>query len=152
MFMTNIPRRKIYEIMLELEEHILELQILIRSQENFNKFKTQYKDTYNNLADKYKKIVSLFILFFENKEYGREEDFQKDLNYYFKEEKLRIQIIKKSKNLSKDFKHTCEILDEKFKQKKTLETIDEGVQLFSYIDKFNSAIPSILELRRDEIK
>ena len=149
MFMINIPRRKIYETMLEYEEYLLELQILIRNENNFKKYKEEYKNSYKNIIKSYQKIKALFILFFENKKYETEEDFEADVNYYIKEEKETNALIKKNKALSKDYLELQNLLDEEFKKKQEIVDINEGKNLFKKLDEFNSFIPKILEIRRD---
>jgi len=67
MFMPNIPRRKIYETMLEFEDGLIELQILILSKINFEKYKDKYLKTYPIIKENYYKILALFIMFLENK-------------------------------------------------------------------------------------
>lgn len=150
--MINIPRRKIYETMLEYEEYLLELQILLRNEENFNKYQEEYKNSYPNIIQAYKKIKALFILFLENRKYENEEAFDADVSYYMKEEKETNQLLKQNKNISKKNIQLQRLLDETFFKMRKIESTEKGQELLIELDKFNSSIPFILEIRRDFMK
>lgn len=152
MFVANIPRRKIYETMLELEDILLDMNILLYNKENFEKFKEKFNKRIPALIEIYKKINSLFIFFLENKQYIKEEDFQKDLEYYMKNEKEREQYIKKDQNLKKEFKEIIEILNKDLIELKEVTNFRETQILFKDLDIYNSLIPKMLELRRDKMK
>lgn len=150
--MINIPRRKIYETMLIYEEHLLEIQILIRNEDNFKKYNQEYEESYKEIIKAYKKIKALFILFFENKKYETEEEFEGDVKYYIKEEEETNKLLKENKNLTKNYLKLQNLLDETFKNMKKVGNINEGEKLFISLDKFNSYIPVLLEIRRDYMK
>ena len=80
--MTNIPRRKIYEVMLVFEDGLIEMNILILNQENFAKFLEKFhNESYPKIIKSYHQIIALFIMFLENKKYEKEIDFTSHLNY-----------------------------------------------------------------------
>lgn len=152
MFVSNIPRRKIYETMLELEGVILDMNILLYNKENFEKFKADFNLKIPQLKLLYKKINSLFIFFLENKQYLKEADFEKDLEYYMKNEKERDEYIKKDKNLKKEFKEIITILNEDLEKLEEVKNFKETQILFKDLDIYNTLIPKMLELRRDQMK
>ncbi|MDA3856145.1 MAG: hypothetical protein PF569_07855 [Candidatus Woesearchaeota archaeon] len=149
MFMINIPRRKIYETMLVYEEHLLEIQILIKNEKNFTNYQKEFEESYIDLIKAYKRIKALFILFFENKKYETEDEFEADVIYYIKEEKETNKLLKENKNLTKNYLKLQKTLDETFENETKVENIKQGEELFIYLDKFNSYIPVLLEIRRD---
>jgi hypothetical protein len=152
MFMSNIPRRKIYEEMLILEENILNLQVLTISEKNFKEFKDEYgKVTFDNLKDSYQKIKSLFILFLENKIFDNEQEFESEFNYYIHNEKDANQILKKSKVINKKFKECILDLDKIFDENTEIKSSKDAKKLFDLMDIFNTHIPKILEIRREKI-
>lgn len=151
MFMQNIPRRKIYEHMLIYEENILELQILIRNEESFEKFYQTYKNSYDKAKKEFYNIMSLLVLFFENKKYIDTEEFEGALKFHVENPLDTIKSIKTNKNLTKQ---QINIIKDLFYLKipKEIETLKVAKEIFKYFDEFNHIIPKILELRRDEMK
>ena len=79
--MPNIPRRKIYEIMLEYEDGMIEMQILLYNRDNFKKFRESFYDEgFPKIRISYKKIKALWmIMFLENRKYTSQEEFEKRL-------------------------------------------------------------------------
>lgn len=152
MLMTNIPRRKIYETMLEYEEAVLEIQILIQSDENFKKYYDIYGSSIIKAKEEYKNIKALLVLFFENKQFEKEEDFENSLKYYLKEEKEVNDYLKKRKGIRKSFRKVIEKLDCMFTENNEIRSLEDGKKMFRNLDEFNSEIPKILEIRRDKMK
>lgn len=152
MFVVNIPRRKIYETMLELEDLLIDMNILLYSKDNFEKYKESFNQKILNLKKIYKKINSLFIFFLENKQFEKEEDFEKNLNYFMINGTERDQFLKKNKNLTKEFKEIIENLNIKLDLLTEIIDYEKTKQLFEDLDRYNSLIPKALELRRDFIK
>ena len=148
--MSNIPRRKIYEELLIFEEGILELDRMSFNDEMFNLFKKEFPNYIEKVEKSYKNIRSLLIMLFENKIYEKEEDFEKDLSYYYNNQKEIIQLIKKNKNLSKEFYENCLKIDKTLEDPKCEKIAIK--ELLIILDKFNSAIPKILEIRRDKMR
>jgi hypothetical protein len=151
MLVTNIPRRQIYECLLEYEEKLLELQILVHSQDNFAKYFEEYKDSLKYAKQRYKEIKALLIMFFENKTFTDNEEFAKEMRYFLVNEEEVNQFIKKNKNLSKEFKTLVRGLDKIFEDT-NIKNLKRGREIFEELDNFNSKIPKILELRRDKMK
>lgn len=151
MLVTNIPRRKIYESLLEYEEKLLELQILLHSENNFKKYFDEYKDSLKYAKQKYKEIKALLIMFFENKTFSDNNEFTEEMLYYIVNEDEVNNFIKKNKNLDKEFKKLVLDLDKIFKDT-YIKTLQKGKEIFAVLDNFNSKIPKILEMRRDQMK
>lgn len=153
MFMINIPRRKIYETMLEFEDGLIEMQILLMNEKNFDKF---YKDffefAYPKIKDSYIEIKALLIMFLENRKYPQGDAFSKDLKKMKGDEKLVNELIANNKNFKKDFVSVCKEIDNIFDSLKELKNIEEGKNVFNKLDAFNSEIPNILTIRRDNLK
>ncbi len=135
--------------MLVYEEHLLEIQILIKNEKNFTNYQKEFEESYIDLIKAYKRIKALFILFFENKKYETEDEFEADVIYYIKEEKETNKLLKENKNLTKNYLKLQKTLDETFENETKVENIKQGEELFIYLDKFNSYIPVLLEIRRD---
>jgi len=152
MFIPNIPRRKIYETMLELEDILLDMNILLYNQDNFNKLKSNFNQKIPNMKHLYNQINSLLILFLENKQYQKEEDYQKDLDYFMQNLKETNQLIKKDKNLKKEFKAIIEHLNKELLNLKEVTNFENTKILFKDLDIYNTLIPKTLELRRDKMK
>jgi hypothetical protein len=151
MLMKNIPRRQIYEVLLEYEEFMLELQILFHNEENFKKYYDKYKDSFKKIKHKYKKIKVLLLLFFENKMFDNEKDLIDEITYYMANEEEINQFIKKNKNLKKSFKNVINELDVIF-EKSEIKNFKIGKEIFQILDDFNNFIPKILELKRENMK
>ncbi|MCA9459090.1 MAG: hypothetical protein KC550_00915 [Nanoarchaeota archaeon] len=149
MFMSNIPRRKIYEGMLEFEDGLIEMQILIYSHENFEKFGEKFILTYENIKESYFKILALFIMFLENRKYPLGKEMEVDLNSILVDKKSILKLISKTENLPKEFIKICEDVENNFVKINPINTYDEGKKVFQSLDKFNHIIPELLTIRRD---
>ncbi len=58
--MTNIPRRKIYETMLEFEDALIDMQIMLYSQSNFEKFNQKFNEfSIKEIKRTYKEVKAL---------------------------------------------------------------------------------------------
>lgn len=150
--MPNIPRRKIYEKLLEYEDILIEMQILIYSKENFNKYIEKFNKRIPELKETYKTINSLLVMFFENLKYETEEEFNNKVKYYLINQKEVNQYLKKNKNLNNQFKELIKILNNEFKNLKEIKTLNEAKELYKILDEYNSHIPKILTIRRDKMK
>ena len=150
--MTNIPRRKIYETMLEFEEALMDMQIILYNEENFSK----YMDMFNSkakgeLSVTYSKIKALLIMFFENRKFKEEENFEDELNKIISEN--TTQILVKNENLPKTFCDVLVNLDKKLKNIDYLiKDFNKTKEVYDVLDKFNHYIPKLLEIRRDHMK
>ncbi len=152
MFMQNIPRRKIYETMLEYEDGLIEMQILFLNEINFANFKNKFNtETILKIRDKYKEIKCLFVMFLENKKHIDAEEFKNDLKYHLENEIEVKNIIKKDKNIPKRFYELCLELDNIFENTKSIDNIDEAKNIFEKLDEFNTIIPEMLVMRRDDM-
>lgn len=151
--MQNIPRRKIYETMLEYEEVMIELQILLYSEENFQKYIGKVNsDSLKELRRTYTQIKALLVLFFENKKFEQEEDYEQELTSLIEDESKSREYIIKNNNLPKAFIDTILTLEKKIKKFQTLETLDQAKEFYEVLDTFNHYIPKILEIRRDMMR
>ena len=152
MFMTNIPRRKIYEKMLEYEDIILEMHILLLNQTNFEKYKEKITKRIPELKEIYKEIKILFILFLENKKFEKENDFFNEIKIL----KTNIQEIENkinnNQNIHKKAKETIKELNQELEKTNQIKDYNNTKELFKLLDKFNSGIPKLLEIRRDKMK
>ena len=151
MFMSNIPRRKIYETMLEFEDGLIEMQILIYSHENFEKFGEKFVLTYSNIKEAYFKILALFIMFLENRKYPLGKEMEIDLNKILEDKNSILKLISKNKKLPKEFFEICNEVEKNFVNISKIKNMDEGKKVFKKLDEFNNIIPEILTIRRDEI-
>ncbi|MEC8339658.1 MAG: hypothetical protein VXZ40_03465 [Nanoarchaeota archaeon] len=151
--MQNIPRRKIYETMLEYEEVMIELQILLYSEENFQKYIGKVNsDSLKELRRTYTQIKALLVLFFENKKFEQEEDYEQELSLLINDESKSREYIIKNNNLPKAFIDTILTLEKKIKKFQTLDTLDQAQEFYEVFDTFNHYIPKILEIRRDQMR
>lgn len=152
MFMQNIPRRKIYEVMLEFEDGLIDMQILNLNEKNFLKYKEKFIcKTFKDIYISYKKIKSLLIMFLENKKYVEKIEFENDLN-----KKAYVDdLLKNTKSLPRKFIKIMQILDKIFKDENiNLKNfnLEKSKEIFIYLDEFNSYIPKILTIKRENLK
>lgn len=153
MFMTNIPRRKITEKIRDFEERVIELQILIDSEENFRKQKESFnKQSLRDLKRLYKELKALLVMFLENQKHETAEDFDNELKYLLSHEKEVTHALHQDQNLPHKFKNICKRLDTELEKTSHIESMKEGKELYQDLDKFNEIIPHILTLRRDNMK
>lgn len=153
MFMINIPRRKIYETMLIFEDGLIDMHVLIFNQENFDKYldKFNLKD-YPKIIKSYHEIIALLIMFLENRQFEKKEEFDTHLNYILTNKKEIDEDIKKDKNLQKEFKALCKEIEKIFEENKNITDLKMAKEFFVLLDKFNTQIPLILTIRRDKMK
>lgn len=150
--MTNIPRRKIYEKMLEYEEYVMEIQILARDKKTFERLKDKYPDSFKNVEEKYRDIKALLVMFFENRTFEKEEDFIGALDYFLNNEKEVNDYLNKRKSLNNSFKNLIKDLDSIFEKEQRLDSYELTKKVFDKLDMFNDNIPRILQIRRENIK
>ena len=153
MFMPNIPRRKIYEKMLEFEDAMIEMHIMIFNEKNFQDYISNFNEsTYLKLQTAYCEIKALFIMFVENRKYESEDAFEKDLNELAKNSIRVSEMIFKEKDFSLEFKKIVEDMDKGLNECKEISSLKIGKELYKKFDKFNSIVPLMLEVRRDKMK
>jgi len=151
MIMTNIPRRKIYENLLEYEDSILEIKILTLNKDNYEKYVNKYETCINTLIKSYKKINALIIIFLENKKYKTEQDFEDDILFYQKNEIEIYKQIFKNKNFSNEFKNNLKYLNKEFEKFEKI-SYDFLIKIKPKLELYNTQIAEILTIRRDKMK
>ena len=151
--MINIPRRKIYETMLEFEDALLGLEILTYSQHHFDKFRLQFvEENLPKLNDTFEQIKALLVMFFENEKFSNEEAFKEKLNYHLENSEQTKNLLLENKKLPQQFKDSIPQLEKKLNDPNILvKDFETTKQHFELLDTFNHYIPKILEFRRDEI-
>ncbi len=151
--MENIPRRKIYEKMLEYEDILIDMQILLLNEDNFLNYKEKFNEgPYKLLFPIIQELKSLLILFLENKKYETREEYNKELEIYATNSNLTQNKLIGNPNLTDNFKNLLEDMEKNILIDKEISSIEDGKKIFTYLDKFNSYIPKLLELRRDNMK
>lgn len=148
MFMTNIPRRKIYEEMLIYEDGLIEIEILISTKKKIEDNIEFLDNIFNQIEKSYFKIKALFILFLENKKFETDEKLNKELEKLVSQNLKINEILFENKNLNNDFKNSIKEIDKLFENKKNENDLKE---IFKKLDKFNHLIPDLLTIRRDKM-
>ena len=148
MFMTNIPRRKIYEEMLIYEDGLIEIEILISTKKKIEDNIEFLDNIFNQIEKSYFKIKALFILFLENKKFETDEELNKELEKLVSQNLKINEILFENKNLNNDFKNSIKEIDKLFENKKNENDLKE---IFKKLDKFNHLIPDLLTIRRDKM-
>jgi len=144
MIMSNIPRRKIYEELLIFEEGILEIDRMLYSKENIEIYKKELPEYMKKIQISYYNIKILLVLFFDNKQFENEQDFENTISY-FKKNKSEINMyFKKNKILKKSFMENCKYIENNIEE----INIENISNFLIYLDKFNSDIPKLLEIQR----
>ena len=152
-FMTNIPRRKIYETMLEYEDGLIEMQILTFSEENFKKYSKKFnQEKFNQIKKAYIETKALLVMFLENNKYETNEDFDKKLHELITNNSKVNDYLEKSKSLNQHFKKIINIMDNKIMPMKGVSSVEETNKTYEDLINFNDHIPKILEIRRNEMK
>lgn len=152
MYYSNIPRRKIYEEMLDFEEALMELEILQYNEKNYEKFKENYnKQTMHKLKQTYHNIKSLTIMFLENRKYANEEDFKKDLIELNKNQTKSTHQILKNKFIKIKHKYLIIKLNQTLKKHDSIKDLKHAKKMYKTMCQFNDLIPQFLEIRRDKL-
>ena len=154
MFMTNIPRRKIYETMLEYEDGLMDMQVLLLSKQNYKNYLSKFEISLSDINRSYREIKALLVMFLENRKYEKAEDFVGALNLLVSDEVGVNNKLTRDLNLSDKFKKLIVDLDLSLKKYDSIDKLSFIIcsDLFKLLDDFNSFVPKILELRRDEMK
>ena len=152
MFMTNIPRRKKYEKMLEYEDIMIDMQILLLNQSNFENYKEKINKRIPELTSIFKEVKTLIELFLKNEKFETSEKFETKVNQLLSNLKETEKYLSENPNLNHSFKTIIKILTTKLNNEISLKTIEDGKILFANLDEFNSHIPIMLEIRRDKMK
>lgn len=153
MFMTNIPRRKIYEEMLEFEDGLIEMQILTFSQKNFEKYHKKFNEGgFSKIKASYKNIKVLLVMFLENKKFELDGGFEEEHEKLLKDDMKINQYINSRKSLPNKFKKVLYRIDKEVIPLDKVEDLEQTKEVFDMLDKFNDFIPKILTIRRDSMK
>ncbi len=151
--MTNIPRRRIYETMLEYEDAMLELNIVLYHEENFQKYKKSFEEEkIPQLKEAFREVKALFFLFLEHRMFETKEELDYAIKKLLEEENNVDDYLLRNENLSKDFKSNMKDVEKVLKELKSLTTFEQTQKEFEVFDRFNSQVPKALELRRDHMK
>lgn len=151
--MSNIPRRKIYETMLEFEDALLGIEILTYSQEQYDSYSSKFiEENLPKMQKTFKEIKALLMMFFENEKFADEDEFNKKLKEHLTNLEEVEEFLQENKYLPQKFKTTLPILKHKIEDvDKLVENFEKTKEHFELLDTFNHYIPKILELRRDEM-
>lgn len=150
---TNIPRRKIYEKLADFEAEMDEMASLILNEKNFHQKQTQFnQQNWQNLNKTYSELKALIILFFENKLFQTEEEFENALQYNLQNIIQTNQEIKKNKTLTSSQKNILKETTQIFENTPKINTHLQAIEIFHKLDEFNTILVKIIEIRRDKMK
>jgi hypothetical protein len=152
-YFSNIPRRKIYEEMLDFEDGLMEVDILQYNQENFDKYKEEYnKDSIEKMRVSFTNIKALLIMFLENRKYQTEVEYLADLKELIDNTSNTNKHLRKNKNFTIKQKYLLAKLDYIYNKHQVLKDLKHAKSAYKSFVKFNDEIPKILEIRRDNLK
>lgn len=153
MFMSNIPRRRIYEKMLEFEDGMIDMQILIFSNSNFKKYEKKFnKESFSDLKQSYIDIKALLILFAENKKFKDDGSLEKYLDKIKGDDELMVKEINSCKAFTNKFKKQLFKIDKTILEEDYIDSFEQAKEFYDLLDEFNDEIPRILTIRRDQMK
>ena len=149
--MSNIPRRRIYEVMLEFEDAMIDMQILLMNQENFETYKDKFNTvSYPALKTAFYEIQALCVLFLQNKKFTTDQEQTKAIQELMQNQEEIKQHLASKKSLSELAKVDKEIRRH-FEEEKEIATLEQGKEFYKDLDTFNTLIPKVLEIRREEL-
>ena len=152
-YFSNIPRRKIYEEMLDFEDGLMEVDILQYNQENFEKYKQEYNEkSIEKMRVSFANIKALFIMFLENRKYQTEKEYLADLKDLIINTNETNKHLRKNKNFTIKQKYLFAKLDYIFNKHQVVKDLKHAKSSYKSFVKFNDEIPKILEIRRDNLK
>jgi hypothetical protein len=152
-YFSNIPRRKIYEEMLNFEDGLMELEILQYNQTNFEKFKDEYnKNSLEKMQNSFINIKALLIMFLENRKHQSEKEYNQDLQELIDNQKETNKHLRKNKTFSIKQKYLFAKLDYIFKKHEIMKDLKHAKSSYKTFVKYNDELPKILEIRRDNLK
>ncbi len=150
MFMSNIPRRKIYEEMLVFEDGLIEMQILTFSNDNYHKYSPAFnKEGFPKIKQAYLHIKGLIVMFVQNKKYEVDGGFDQDFGKIITDEESLNKKLNESKALPNKFKKVLFRLDKEVVPLEQVESPEQVKELYEMLEQFNDYIPKILTIRRD---
>jgi hypothetical protein len=152
-YFSNIPRRKIYEEMLDFEDGLMELEILQYSQENLEKFKDEYnKKSIEKMRNSFVNIKALMLMFLENRKYQTEQEYKTSLEELTDNQISTNKYLRKNKNFTIKQKYLFAKLDYIFNKHEVVKDLKHAKSSYKLFIKFNDEIPKLLEIRRDNMK
>ena len=152
-YFSNIPRRKMYEEMLDFEDGLMELEILQYNEENFVKFKEVYNEkSFKKMSSSFVNIKAVLIMFLENRKYKTEAEHKKDIKVLIDNQKNTNTHIRKNKNITIKQKYLFAKLNYIFDKHDMVKDVKHAKSAYKSFVKFNDEIPKILELRRDQMR
>lgn len=153
MFMTNIPRRKIYEEMLVFEDGMIDLQILTYNEDNFKRFENNFNTkSLPEIKKAYNAIKALMVLFLQNKKFESEEEYNTELQRLINNMEEVNETIMLDANIRSKMKKQIAKLDLELERFDKVNSVEDSIYLFEELDILNSIIPKFLEIRRDHMK
>jgi hypothetical protein len=152
-YFSNIPRRKIYEEMLDFEDGLMELEILQYNQENLEKFKDEYnKKSIEKMRNSFVNIKALMLMFLENRKYQTEQEYKTNLKELTDNQIDTNKYLRKNKNFTIKQKYLFAKLDYVFDKHEVVKDLKHAKSSYKLFIKFNNEIPKVLEIRRDSMR
>ena len=149
-YFSNIPRRKIYEEMMNFEDGLMELDILQYSQDNFVKYKDEYnKISIEKMRISFANLKATMVMFLENRKYENEELHNKDLKELVENQKETNAHIRKNKIITLKQKYLFVKLDYIFNKHDMVKDLKHAKSAYKTFVNFNDEVPKILEYRRE---
>ena len=151
MFMPNIPRRKVMETILRIEDIILKIEEIFEDK-NFENKKDEIKLLTPIMISDYNLLQIYVVQFLEKKQFDTESEYKDEIKYFLQNYKELNERILNNKNLTKTLRINFKELNEIFVKGLKFDNFQELKSLHSKLDILDNEIVKLLEKGCQEIR
>lgn len=151
MFMPNIPRRKVMETILRIEDIILKIEEIFEDK-NFENKKDEIKLLTPIMISDYNLLQIYVVQFLEKKQFDTESEYKDEIKYFLQNYKELNERILNNKNLTKTLRINFKELNEIFVKGLKFDNFEELKSLHSKLDILDNEIVKLLEKGCQEIR
>jgi len=149
--MPNIPRRKVMETILRIEDIILKIEEIFEDK-NFENKKDEIKLLTPIMISDYNLLQIYVVQFLEKKQFDTESEYKDEIKYFLQNYKELNERILNNKNLTKTLRINFKELNEIFVKGLKFDNFEELKSLHSKLDILDNEIVKLLEKGCQEIR
>ena len=151
MFMPNIPRRKVMETILRIEDIILKIEEIFEDK-NFEKKKDDINLLIPIVIDDFNLLKIYIVHFLSKKHFDTEKDYRDEIVYFLKNKTELDSTILDNKSLSKSLRNNFKELNDLLVTGFKFESFANLQSMHKKLDILDSEIVKLLEKGSSEIK
>lgn len=149
--MPNIPRRKVMETILRIEDIILKIEEIFEDA-NFEKKKDDINLLVPIILDDFDLLKIYIVHFLDKKHFDTEEEYRSEITYFLKNKEELNNKILNNKNLTKSLRINFKELNEILIAGVRFDTMSDMKSAHAKLDVLDNEIVKLLEKGNQEIR